>query len=56
MENKTEAAFEAYCRDPVVAQALEMARSEKFTINLLKDCFMAGAQYATKRCAAEHHH
>jgi len=52
--NKSQAAFDAYCADPVVQRALEMAKGTTVAL-LLKDCFMAGAKYATERCRVEHH-
>ncbi len=57
MTNKTDAAFERYCADPIVQEALEMdkARGQTLTTAILRDCFMAGAKYAIARCEAEHH-
>ncbi len=52
--NKTEAAFAAYLRDPVVQQALAMTNGS-LGETILKDCFMRGAGYAVERCKAEHH-
>lgn len=53
LTNKTEAAFEKYCSDPIVKQALAMEGT--LEINLLRDAFMRGAGYAIERCKAEHH-
>lgn len=44
---KLEQAFEEYCRDPVVAEALVRTTST-MTVNLLKDAFMRGAHYVAR--------
>lgn len=56
-KTKTDEAFERYCADPIVQQAIELdtARGRTLTHDLLRDCFIAGAKYATERCEAEHH-
>ena len=58
LTDKTTAAFERYCADPVVQEALRMdeARGKTLTRDMLCDCFMAGANHAIERCKAEHHH
>ena len=50
-------AFEQYCTDPVVQQAIKVIKDKGSDIaeNLLRDAFMAGAKYAIERCKAEHH-
>ncbi len=52
--NLSEQAFDRYCSDPVVQQAIRMTNGTLST-NLLQDCFMAGAGYAIERCKREHH-
>lgn len=55
-DNKTltDEAFELYCRDPLVVQALSMTRGTLST-NLLRTAFLAGAQFAIARCKASGH-
>lgn len=50
----TDEAFEKYCRDPLVAQALSMTQGSLST-NLLRTAFLAGAQFAIARCKAAGH-
>lgn len=54
MTNKSEEAFQKFCKDPLIQAALAMAKGT-LTENLLRNCFMAGAGYAIERCKAEHH-
>lgn len=53
--NKTEEAFQAYLRDPLIQQAIGMVGADTLTEHILKDCFMRGASYAIQRCKEEHH-
>lgn len=44
---KSAAAFERYCADPVVQEALRIdeERGRTLTIDLLRDAFMSGVKY-----------
>lgn len=53
MSDETAAAFELYCRDPVVKRALDRAK-DTISLDLLRDAFMHGASYAVARRKAEH--
>lgn len=54
-KTKTEVAFEQYCYDPIIQQALVMTNGA-LNLSLLRDTFVAGAKYATQRCVAKYHH
>lgn len=51
--NQTEAAFTKFAKQPIVILAINTVAHES-TFALVKFAFMAGAQYATDRCDAEH--
>lgn len=46
-------AFEKYCQDELVqnALALDAERGKTLTLDLLRDCFMSGAKFASDRFA-----
>lgn len=58
LNNKSFEAFEAYCNQSIVQDAIRLdeERGKTLTKDLLRDCFMAGAKFATDRCKAENHH
>lgn len=53
-KTSTDLAFDDFCRDPAIVQAISL-ESSRTTLAALRFAFMAGAKYAIDRCKAEGH-
>lgn len=52
---ETEKAFDAFCADPLVIEAVSKSGNVGACVALIRYAFMAGAKYAVDRCKAQGH-